>query len=109
MAIAIVVGFVVLRQALREADKNFRPSVGFATILLAGPLYLIFDAFEFGMSTVRLNGGKVPSTFHDLNPVVDMILFLAGALTYIATASFAVFSEPSQLDRARCRARVHDR
>lgn len=90
MAIAIVVGFVVLREALGEADKKFCPSVGFATILLAGPLYLIFDAFGFGISTVRLNGGEVPSTFHDLDPMIDMILFLAGALTYIATASFAV-------------------
>src|SRR4029077_19510401 len=45
MAIAIVVGLVVLREALAEADEKFRSSVGFAAILLAGPLYLIFDAF----------------------------------------------------------------
>jgi hypothetical protein len=90
MAIAIVVGFVVLTQALSEADEKFRSSVGFATILLAGPLYLIFDAFGFGVSTARLHGSEVPSAFHDLNAVIDMILFLAGALTYIATAAFAV-------------------
>ena len=90
MAIAIVVGFVVLREALGEADKKFRSSVGFATILLAGPLYLLFDAFGFGVSTARLHGGEVPTAFHDLNAVVDMILFLAGALTYISTAAFAV-------------------
>jgi hypothetical protein len=103
MAIAIVVGFVVLREALGEVDK--KSSVGFATILLAGPLYLTFDAFAFGLSTVRLNGGEVPSTFHDLNPVIDMILFLAGALTYIATASFALsLSQAKWIARGAARA-----
>lgn len=87
MSIAIVAGFVVLREALGEAGKN---SVGFATILLAGPLYLIFDAFGFGVSTARLHGGETPPVFHDLNEVISMILFLAGALTYIAAAAFAV-------------------
>jgi hypothetical protein len=105
MAMAIVAGFVVPREALGEPDKKFRPSIGFATILLAGPLYLIFDAFGFGISTVRLNGGEVPSTFHDLNPVIDMMLFLAGALTYIATASFAVsLSHAKWIGRGAARA-----
>ena len=90
MAIAIVVGFVVLREALGEAGEQFRPSVGFATIMLAGPLYLLFDALAFGLSTARLHGGEVPSAFRDLNTAIDMILFLAGALTYFATAAFAV-------------------
>jgi hypothetical protein len=105
MAIAIVVGFVVLREALGEADKKFRSSVGFATILLAGPLYLIFDAFGFGVSTARLHGGEIPPAFHDLNVVIDMILFLAGALTYIATAAFAVSLGQAQwLGRGAARA-----
>ena len=90
MAIAIVVGLVVLREALGEADIKFRSSVGFATIMLAGPLYLLFDALAFGVSTARLHGGEVPSAFRDLNTAIDMILFLAGALTYFATAAFAV-------------------
>jgi len=89
-SIAIVVGFVVFREVLGEADQEFRPNVGFATSLLAGPLYLIFDAFGFGIATVKLHGGETPEAFHDLNAAIDMILFLADALTYIATAAFAV-------------------
>lgn len=88
MSIAIVVGFVVLREALGEADKELRSSVGFAAILLAGPLYLIFDAFGFGVATAKLHGGEIPPAFHDLNAVIDLILFLAGALTYLAAAAF---------------------
>jgi hypothetical protein len=90
MAIAIVVGFVVLRDALENADEQSRPSVGFGMIMLAGPLYLLFDALAFGYSTARLQVDEVPSTFRDLTAAVDMILFLAGGLTYIATAAFAV-------------------
>ncbi len=87
MTIAIVVGFVVLREALGESDKN---TVGFAAIMLAGPLYLIFNAFGFGVAAARLHGEGIPPAFHDLNSVIDLILFLAGALTYIAAAAFAV-------------------
>jgi hypothetical protein len=90
MTIAIVVGFTVLRETLGDVDKKFRPSVGFATVLLAGPLYLIFNAFGLGVATARLHGGEIPATFHDLNEVINMILFLAGALTYIAAAAFAI-------------------
>ena len=96
MAIAIVLGFVVLREALGNADVQSRPSVGFGMIILAGPLYLLFDALAFGVSTARLHGGEVPSAFLDLKTVTEMILFLAGALTYFATAAFAV-----SLGRAR--------
>jgi len=90
MTISIVVGFAVLREALGDADKKFRSNVGFATIMLAGPLYLIFDAFGFGAATAKLHGGDIPAAFHDLNEVINMILFVAGALTYIAAAAFAV-------------------
>ena len=107
MTIAIVVGFVVLREALGETDK--KSSVGFATILLAGPLYLIFDAFGFGISTVRLNGGEVPSTFHDLNPVIDMILFTGRRADLHCNSFVCGFSRASQVHRARCCARLHDR
>lgn len=87
MSIAIVFGFVVLREALGEANKN---SVGFAAILLSGPLYLVFDAFGFGVATAKLQSGTIPQTFRDIDAAIDMILFLAGALTYIAAGAFAV-------------------
>ena len=90
MTIAIVIGFVVLREALVESDRSFHSSAGFAAVLLSGPLYLIFNAFGFGVASAKLQSGAVPQTFRDLNEVIDMILFLAGALTYIAAASFAI-------------------
>lgn len=90
MAIAVTCGFVMLRDALGEADERFHATAGFAAAILAGPLYLVFDAFSFAVSTARLHGGEMPPAFPALGPMVDLILFLAGALTYLATAAFAV-------------------
>ena len=89
MSIAIVVGFVVLNEALGQTENRSRSSVGVATIVLAGALYLVFNAFGFAAATAKLHGGEIPQTFRDLNEMVSFILFLAGALTYAGTAAFA--------------------
>jgi hypothetical protein len=89
MSIAIASGLTVLKEALKNAGESFYSTVGFAMVMLAGPLYLVFNAFGFAAATASLNGGKLPSAFHDLNEIIDMILFLAGALTYLASAAFA--------------------
>src|SRR5260370_5446482 len=86
MAIAIVVGFVVLREALGNADEQSRPSVAFLMIMLAGPLYLLVHAWAFAVSTARLHDCEGPSAFRDLNTMTELILFLAGALATSATA-----------------------
>ena len=44
---SIAVGFVVLKEALTEAGERFDSTLGFAAIMLAGPLYLIWDNFMF--------------------------------------------------------------
>lgn len=90
MTIAIVSGFVVLKELLSDAGERFHSTIGLASGLLGGPLYLVFDTFAFAVSTARLHGGELPAAFLALNPMVDLILFLAGALTYLATAAFAV-------------------
>ena len=43
-AIAIAGGLVVLRQALSEAGERFYSTLGFAAIMVATPLYLIWAA-----------------------------------------------------------------
>src|SRR5207247_6925693 len=48
MATAIAAGFVVLREALSEAGERFYATLGFAAIMLSGPLYLIWNVFAFG-------------------------------------------------------------
>src|SRR6266404_7535682 len=89
MATAIAGGFVVLREALSEAGERFYSTLGFAAIILGCPLYLIWDAFAVGAFFGKEHAGQVPSTITSLNVVLALLLSLAGALTYLATAAFA--------------------
>jgi hypothetical protein len=89
MATAIAGGFVVLREALSEAGERFYATLGFAAIVLSGPLYLIWNAFAFGAAFGKEHAGAVPPVIISLGDVFDLVLFVAGFLTYLATASFA--------------------
>jgi len=90
MGAAIVTGFVVLREALREAGERFYSTLGFTPILLSGPIYLIWNAFAWGVYFGKEHTGQVPQAILSLDPTLDVILDLGVLLTYLATAAFAV-------------------
>src|SRR5438270_12534902 len=89
MATAIAGGFVVLREALSEAGERFYATLGFAAIMLSGPLYLIWNTFAFGVFFAKEHTGQVPAAIVSLGDTMDLLLFVAGFLTYLATAAFA--------------------
>ena len=96
MAIAIAGGFVMLREALSEAGERTYSTLGFAATMLAGPLYLVWLTFAIGAYVAKVRDGQVPPSIVSLNDVLDILLFFAGAMTYLATAAFA-----ASLGRAR--------
>src|SRR5438105_8364590 len=89
MAAAIAGGFVVLREALSEAGERFYATLGFAAIMLSGPLYLIWNIFAFGVFFAKQHAGEVPQALRSLDDIFDLVLFVAGFLTYLATVAFA--------------------
>jgi hypothetical protein len=89
MATAIAGGFVVLREALREAGERFYATLGFAAIMLSGPLYLIWNTFAFAAFFGKEHAGEMPAAIVSLRDMLDLLLFVAGFLTYLATAAFA--------------------
>ena len=89
MATAIAAGFVVLREALSEAGERFYATLGFAAIMLSGPLYLIWNTFAFGVFFAKEHAGEIPQALRSLGDTFDLLLFVAGFLTYFATAAFA--------------------
>ena len=89
MATAVAGGFVVLREALREAGERFYSTLGFAAIMLSGPLYLIWNTFAFGVFFAKEHTGQVPPAIISLGDTLDVLLFVAGFLTYLATVAFA--------------------
>lgn len=89
MASAAAGGLVVLKEALGEAGERFYSTLGFAAIILAGPLYLIWNTFVFGAYFAKGHAGQMPPAFVSLQIGLDILLFLGCALTYVATAAFA--------------------
>ncbi|MBI5764104.1 MAG: hypothetical protein HZA51_11320 [Planctomycetes bacterium] len=88
--IAIVVGFIMLKATLSETGERHFATLGFAAIVLAGPIYLVWGTFMFGANFAKEHTGRVPEGIASLNEALDLMLFLGGALTYLATSAFAV-------------------
>ena len=89
MATAVSGGFAVLKEALSEAGERVYATLGFAAIMLSGPLYLIWNSFLVGAYFGKQHSGEVPAAIISLNDTTDLLLFMAGFLTYLATALFA--------------------
>jgi hypothetical protein len=89
MASAAAGGFVVLKEALSEPGERFYSTLAFAAIILAGPLYLVWDAFVFAAYFAKEHTGEIPPALMSLQIGLNLLLSLAGALTYVATAAFA--------------------
>src|SRR5437016_14011218 len=88
MATAITGGFVVLTEALSEAGEPFYATLGFAATMLSGPLYLIWNIFAFAAFFGKEHAGEMPTAIVSLRDMLDLLLFVAGFLTYLATAAF---------------------
>jgi hypothetical protein len=90
-SIAIAGGLIVLREALGEAGERFYSTLGFGAIMLAAPAYLVWAATAVGYFRWKgvVGSGPVPPGIALMENVLDILLFLGGALTYIATAAFA--------------------
>lgn len=90
-AIAIAGGLVVLREALSDAGERFYSTLGFAAIMLASPLYIIFAAVQLGgyRAMERGGSGQEASGIAALDELSLILLFFGVVLTYLATAAFA--------------------
>src|SRR6266404_7877654 len=89
MATAITGGFVVLREALSEAGERFYATLGFGAIMLSGPLYLLWNTFAFAAFFGKEHAGEMPAAIVSLRDMLDLLLFVAALLTYLATVAFA--------------------
>jgi hypothetical protein len=89
--IAVGAGFVLLRDALREAGERFYSSLGFAAAIMASPTYLIWASIALQYTSVKLHAGgaQVPPAILSLAIWSEVLLFAGGLLTYIATAAFS--------------------
>jgi hypothetical protein len=89
--LAIAIGFIILRSALREAGEGFYSTLGFAGIVLAAPLCGIFAAIQltFYRSMDRADAVPGPADLATFDELSIILLLFGVTLTYLATAGFA--------------------
>jgi len=90
MAILATGGLLMLKEALSEAGERFYSTLGFAAIILAGPLCLVWNALTFAEYSTLERDGEIAPAIVSLGPFLNLLLLLAVALTYFATAAYAV-------------------
>ncbi len=89
-AAAIGGGMIVLREALSAAGERFYSTLGFAAVLMASPLYLVWAAILIYVSFVKATvGAQLPPELRTLGELSEFLLGPACLLTYVATALFA--------------------
>ena len=88
-SLAVSTGFVVGRDALASAGERTWSALVLATSLLGCVAYLVWVTFELAARVAHVRVGHAPDALVALEDVIDLQLFVAGALTYLATASFA--------------------
>ena len=88
-AIAVASGFILLKEALGQAGEHYYSTLGFAAIVLASPLFLIFSSIllEGYIPVARDSSERMPRWIVSLS---ELLLFFAGVLTFCASAAFAV-------------------
>jgi len=91
-AIAVAGGLIVLREALSEAGERFYSTLGFAAIVLATPLYLMWATVMLGAfrALEHVGTGEPPPWIRWVSDPSDILLFFGGVLTYLASAAFAM-------------------
>jgi hypothetical protein len=89
MVTSAAVGFIMLRDALSEAGERVYSTLGFAAMIMAGPIYVVWDTFVFAGYFTLEHGGEIAPAIVSLHPFQNVLGSVAAALVYFATAGFA--------------------
>jgi len=106
-SLCVSAGFIVLKDALSEAGERIYSTLGFAAAIFGGSAYLVWVTAELGAHVAEVRDGQMPTAIVSLGDVFGIVLFVAGVLTYLATAAFAgSFGRVRWLGRGGSRAYV---
>ena len=86
-------GFVTLTETLREAGERFYSALGFTAVMLAGPLFLVWNLFKLTVFPIAMrqvtSSGQMSGWPATLQSAGQYLLVVQAVLTYVATAAFA--------------------
>jgi len=89
-AVAVTAGFIGLGQILQEAGERLYSSLASTFAILAGGAYVVWNCFLLGFYVIKARGEQTPAAFRFLTEPIEMLLFIACVLTYLATLLFAI-------------------
>jgi hypothetical protein len=90
MAISTAGGFVMLRETLSEAGERFYSTLGFAAVILAGPLFVTWNTFVFGAYSILEQSGEIAPAMVPFTAFRDLLLSVSCSLTYFAAAAYVM-------------------
>jgi hypothetical protein len=87
--IAVTGGFLALWEAFERFGGRVPATLGLGMVALAGAAYVVWLSFMIGASSARVRTGALPDAYLSINDALDVLVFAACSLTYLATAAFA--------------------
>jgi hypothetical protein len=89
--IAVGGGLIVVKEVLSEVGERLFSTLGFAAIVMASPMYLIWVSLALYYSSWKLHAGSQHISPEMLSLAIwsEIPLFIGGLLTYLSTAAFA--------------------
>ena len=88
-AVAITVALFLLKELLCETGERLYSGLGLATSVLSGAAFLVWASFQMGFHALVVAQGQALSAVAAVNNILDALLFAAGCLAYIMTATLA--------------------
>lgn len=88
-AVAITVAVFLLKELLCESGERLYSGLSLATGLLSGAAFFVWTGFQMGFHALVVAQGQALPAVAAVNNVLDALLFAAGCLAYLMTATLA--------------------
>lgn len=88
-SVAITVAVFLLKELLFENGECLYSGLGLATGAMSGAAFLVWTGFQMGFHALVVAQGQALPAVAAVNNVLDALLFAAGCLAYIMTATLA--------------------
>ncbi len=96
-SIAVTIGFLSLYRILQDTGERLFSTLMLGLGLLAGFAYVTWNCFQTGYWHVRVHTGGFTAAALEMNQILDVQLFFATLLTYIATAAAVISMAKARL------------
>lgn len=88
-SVAVTAAFVVAKEAMSDSSNRLFPVLTLAVGTLSGVAYLVWTSFYLGAFAAKVSTGRLSPEVPPVMNILDVLLFVASALAYLATAALA--------------------